>query len=100
MRAIDKREFDEWLTHPVTIAVRELLRKRQREIESAWGKGDFTFATAEATAMKSAEKIGVITGLAFASELDHEDLEMYDDERERAIPSGSSGPTEDGGAAG
>lgn len=37
-----KEEWDDWLTHPCTVALREIARRRQQSFMENWASGAFT----------------------------------------------------------
>ena len=92
MRHIEQKEFDEWLTHPVTVAVKALYGERREILKECWANGEFSYATNEATALRNAEKIGEVTAYRHISELSYEDYqtEKDNDERVGAEPEGES----------
>lgn len=54
MRNIEQKEFDEWLTHPVTLAVKEMYAEKSLELMKAWRAWAFVNSTAEAYAIQNA----------------------------------------------
>ena len=96
-RAITEGEFNEWLVHPVTIAVKEILAAKREQLRQAWEGGSFTDYESTTMAMVNVGNIGTCRGYAFVQELDYEgySLELENDKPIGAGPSGSSGTGED-----
>lgn len=90
---IDESEFNEWLQHPVTKAVRALLEKKREELRQMWEGGSFSDYSVETTVLVNVGNLGTCKGYAFASELDYSTyLSEVDDEpkSERPPATGSS----------
>jgi len=87
---ISDHEFDEWLEHPVTRAVREMLSKKREDIKELLATGHFTHETADKMAIDTAGAVGECTGLDFAATLMFEDYEseVLDGKPKRATPEG------------
>lgn len=94
---ISQEEFNEWLQHPVTLAVRRMLEQKRAGLRDEWEHSDPTAYTQEAFVLASVGNIGWCRGLAFAQTLDYETYltEIDDGESERAGPPRSSGPNQD-----
>jgi len=101
MRIITEPEFKEWLTHPVTIAVRDMLAKKREDIKELLVMGRFTHENPGATAQDTANAIGECSGLQFAATFNFEEYESEIDdgnERERIAPEGSGSADTGGGS--
>jgi len=51
-------QFNDWSTHPVTLALRRHLQNQLQSLKDQWSNGNFTASTAEATALLSANAVG------------------------------------------
>ena len=93
-RAVTESEFKEWLTHPVTVAVKEILEKKREDLRQAWEGGSFSDYTIEGNVLTNVGNLGTCKGYAFVSELDFEGYttEIEDEERVGAGTAGRSGP--------
>lgn len=69
---ITEQEFAEWLEHPVTRGVRELLELKRDELRRQWEGGSFTDYSQEGTALVNVGNLGTCRGYAFVSELTYE----------------------------
>ncbi len=72
---ISQEEFNSWLAHPVTQALRESFRLRAQEIQVEWLNGSFTGGSADETIQMNSEAIGRARAYALVSELELMDLE-------------------------
>ena len=70
-RALTEEEFNEWLQHPVTLAVKGILGKRREELRQSWEHGSFTDYDAGAMALTNVGNIGTCKGYAYVQELDY-----------------------------
>lgn len=68
-------EFNSWLTHPVTGAVRAYLEEQVAQAQVDWVNGVFTGASMEETVQLNSEAIGRVRALALISSLEYGDLE-------------------------
>ena len=85
MRTPSEEEFKEWLLHPVTRAMREVLERRRESNRCAWEGGSYSDWDSHTHAIINAGAIGECKGMAFVQELDYETLiGELDEERERA----------------
>ena len=66
-----KSEFAEWLEHPVTQAVREMLERERDLLRRQWESGAFGDYTKEATVLTNMSNVGYCRGLALVAELDY-----------------------------
>jgi hypothetical protein len=96
-RAITESEFNEWLTHPVTIAMREILAAKREELRQQWEGGSFTDYDQSTMALVNVGNIGTCKGYAFVQELTYESYitEIDDGEQKRTGPEGRSGPDQE-----
>ena len=91
---IDERDFNDWLQHPITKVVREVLQKKREELRQAWEGGSFTDYAVETTALVNVGNLGTCKGYAFVAELDFEQLttELEDEPKQNGPQAtGSSG---------
>tara|TARA_R110000868_G_scaffold304180_3_gene564708 strand:- start:810 stop:1070 length:261 start_codon:yes stop_codon:yes gene_type:complete len=65
-------EFKEWLLHPVTQQVRQMLEAKREELRRQWEGGAFTDYALEAVALVNVGNLGTCKGYAFVAELDYE----------------------------
>lgn len=80
-----EEEFNEWLLHPVTVAVRRVLDGKREESRRAWEGGSYSDWNDHAHAVINAGAIGECRGYAFTAEMTYETfLGEIDDEHERA----------------
>jgi len=94
MRAMTEQEFNEWKSHPMTLAVMEILSKRREQMRLDWEGGSFTDYDERAMALTNVGNIGTCKGYAFIQDLDYEQYigEIDDAELIRPGPAGSGGP--------
>lgn len=71
-RNLSEEEFNEWKSHPVTLAVMEILSSRREALRQAWEGGSFTDWESSATALVNVGNIGTCKGYAFVQDLDYE----------------------------
>lgn len=71
MRAMTEAEFNEWRSHPGTLAVMEILSRRRDELRRAWEGGSFTDYDQAAMALVNVGNIGTCKGYAFVQDLDY-----------------------------
>lgn len=84
---IDEKDFADWLQHPVTKVVREVLQKKREELRQQWEGGSFTDYKLETTALVNVGNLGTCKGYAFVAELDYEQLTTeLDDEPKQNRP--------------
>jgi hypothetical protein len=72
---IEKEEFNAWLQHPVTEALRALLNAKREELRQAWEGGSFTDYEKDGTILTNVGNMGTCKGYAFVAELDYETFE-------------------------
>jgi hypothetical protein len=71
-RNFSEEEFLEWKSHPVTLAVMEILSGKREALRQAWEGGSFTDWESSATALVNVGNIGTCKGYAFVQDLDFE----------------------------
>lgn len=71
-RAVTEAEFNDWLAHPVTIAVKELIAARREARRQEWEGGSYTDYNKDTTILVNVGNLGECKGLAFVAELDYE----------------------------
>jgi hypothetical protein len=71
-RVVSEDEFLEWKSHPVTLAVMEILANKRDEMRHAWEGGSFTDYDAGAMALTNVGNLGTCKGYAYVQELDYE----------------------------
>lgn len=69
---IEKEDFELWLQHPVTVAVRQMLAAKRAGLREEWEHSDPTAYTQESFVLASVGNIGWCRALAFAETLDYE----------------------------
>jgi hypothetical protein len=92
MRAPTEEEFKDWLLHPVTQSVKQMLNGKREELRQQWEGGAFTDYAADTTALVNVGNLGTCKGYAFVTELDYEQFmtEIDDGELKRPEASGPS----------
>ena len=95
MRAITESEFKEWLTHPVTQAVMDVLEKKRETMRRQWEGGSYTDWDPRSMALVNVGNIGTCKGYAFVQELDYETY-LSEIEDEQPIGPGASGSSSAG----
>lgn len=90
---ISEQEFNDWLQHPVTKAVKELLEAKREELRQQWEGGAFTDWDASTMALTNVGNIGTCRGYAFVMDLNYEQYssEIDDGKQIGPAPTGSSG---------
>ena len=71
---ISEKEFNEWLQHPVTLAVRDLLEKKRDTLRRQWEGGSFTDYARDTTVLVNVANMGTCKGYAFVAELEFQDI--------------------------
>lgn len=95
---ISQEEFNEWLQHPVTKAVRAVLAAKRADLRNEWEMSNPTAFTKDELILANVGNIGWCRGLAFAETLDFETyaMEIEDDQQpKRTGPEGGRGPDQD-----
>lgn len=72
---ISETEFKEWLEHPVTLAVKEVLEKKREYLRLSWESGAFTDYSDIAMSLVNVGNIGTCRGYAYVQDLEWEELE-------------------------
>ncbi len=75
MRSVSEKEFSEWLEHPVTAAVREVLQAKREALRQQWEGGSFTDYEKDAAILVNVGNLGTCKGYAFVTDLTFEQLE-------------------------
>ena len=55
---LTQEKYDDWLAHPVTVALNHFLRREAENLRQQWSRGNFTSDTADKTALLNANAIG------------------------------------------
>ncbi len=76
MRSVSQQEFDEWLEHPVTQCVREVLAAKRETLRQQWEGGSFTDYEKDAMILVNVGNLGTCKGYAFVTDLTFEQLEL------------------------
>jgi hypothetical protein len=79
---VTKSDYVDWLSHPVTKAVKRVLEDVKRDREIQLGRGYTLSDDATLTAQKTAKMVGCLEGLALFLEMEIEDDEEIDEENE------------------
>jgi len=79
--ALTEEEFNAWLQHPGTIAVREILAAKREALRQEWEGGSFTDYSKDGTILVNVGNLGTCKGYAFVMEITYEQYvsEMSDD---------------------
>ena len=51
-------QYNDWLTHPVTVALNRYLRQQRELLKEQWANAGFTAASSEQTALLTANAVG------------------------------------------
>lgn len=96
MRAPTEKEFIEWLDHPVSRQLRDVLHARREELRQQWEGGSFTDYATETLALVNVGNIGTCKGYAFVTDLTYEQfIQELEDEREYVGTKTSGGSSAD-----
>lgn len=71
---LQKVEYEDWLTHPVTKEFFQLLKAKREDIKERWAMGAFTDETLDGTKQLNAEAIGWVYMLDQILEMNYEGL--------------------------
>lgn len=85
-RVMTEAEFNEWKSHPGTLAVMEILSRKRDEMRRAWEGGSFTDYDQSAMALVNVGNIGTCKGYAFVQDLDYETYQGECDDAESIGP--------------
>ena len=75
MRAPTEPEFQEWMEHPVTRSVMQVLHARREQLRQLWEGGAFSDYTIEGNVLTNVGTLGTCKGYAFVTDLTFEQLE-------------------------
>ena len=80
-RALTEEEFNDWLQHPGTVALRAILAAKREALRQRWEGGSFTDYEKDGTILVNVGNLGTCKGYAFAQELTYEQYvsEITDD---------------------
>lgn len=73
--ALLREEFADWLAHPVTEAVLELLKRRREERRDQWESGQVLELAQDAQMLRNAAAIGECTAYRYLCDLTFEQLQ-------------------------
>ena len=73
-RTPTKDEWDEWLTHPCTKALRAWAAKERQELMEMWAGGSFSAAFTVEMAVKNAGATGACSIHAIVAEMDYQQI--------------------------
>ena len=73
MRALTENEFNDWLAHPGTHALREVLNAKRETLRQQWEGGSFTDYTADGTVLVNVGNLGTCKGYAYVCDFTYED---------------------------
>jgi hypothetical protein len=68
---VNEEEFQEWLAHPVTKEVKQILAAKRQELRMMWESGSFTDYEKEGTILTNVANLGICRGYAFVEELNY-----------------------------
>jgi len=72
--SVTEQEFNDWLQHPVTLAIKEYLKREIEAKKEEWASGVFTDQSQYSTAILNAKAIGVCEALTRVGELEFSQL--------------------------
>lgn len=72
---ISEKDFQEWLEHPVTAAIKTVLEAKRDKLRRDWEGGSFTDYEKEGTIITNVANIGTCKGYAYVQDLEWEELE-------------------------
>ena len=70
-----EQEFKEWMEHPVSVAVRRMLRLWRQDLLEQWAAGQFQAPSPQETAVANAQAIGIVRTYEQIEELDYATFE-------------------------
>jgi hypothetical protein len=71
-RALTEVEFQEWWSHPGTVALVEILHKKREALRQDWEGGSFTDYDDRKTALVNVGNLGTCKGYAFVTDFSYE----------------------------
>lgn len=71
---VTKEEWENWLTSPATIRLREWAWERQEDLKRRWAEGEFTDAMQTAMAVRNAGATGACSVYEEIQEMDFEKI--------------------------
>ena len=79
--ALTEEDFNAWLQHPGTIALKKILEVKREELRQNWEGGSFTDYTKDATILVNVGNLGTCKGYAFVTDFTYEQYvsEISDD---------------------
>ena len=88
---ISENEFKDWLQHPVTRALRELLEKKRDNMRREWEAGAYSDYEKDAVVLTNVANLGTCKGYAFVQDLSYDDFMTESDDGKSigASPQGS-----------
>ena len=70
--ALTEEDFNAWLQHPGTIALKKILEAKREELRQNWEGGSFTDYTKDATILVNVGNLGTCKGYAFVTDFTYE----------------------------
>ena len=70
--SVSKAEFNEWLQHPVTKAVQQVLAGKRADLRNEWEMSEPSSYLKEELILANVGNIGWCRGLAYAEQIDYE----------------------------
>ena len=67
-------EFSEWLQHPVTKSVMQMLHAEREAMRQAWEGGSYSDYTKDAVVLTNVANLGICRGLALVTDLTYAQL--------------------------
>jgi hypothetical protein len=67
-------QYDDWLSHPVTVRLNQYLRAKKQEFLEAWGDGRFTAESDTGTLQLNANALGQVEILTRLLDLQPDDF--------------------------
>lgn len=69
---LTEEEFNAWLQHPGTIALREILHAKREELRQNWEGGSFGSYDKDETVLVNVGNLGTCKGYAFVTDFTYE----------------------------
>lgn len=71
-RVLTEEEFNGWLAHPGTVALKAILAAKREELRQQWEGGAFTDYARETTALVNVGNLGTCRGYAYVTDFSYE----------------------------
>lgn len=79
--ALTEEDFNAWLQHPGTIALKKIIEAKREELRQSWEGGSFTDYAKDTTILVNVGNLGTCKGYAFVTDFTYEQYvsEISDD---------------------